>query len=161
MCLFSLTSRFWYVSMVACYRNTTTCEWHHFDSRRFNMASVPDIAYDFRLVNGNPNHSAYIPLTFNFSFDQQNTLEMYLIFFLVYLVLLPLQVYAMRRQKHPVTRLFTLSLAMEVISLSFLLVHLIRFAINGVGNDNFRVTGDIFDIFSRVSGRRGSDWCGG
>lgn len=115
------------------------------------MASVPDIEYDFRLVNGNPNQSAFIPLAFQFSYDQQYTFEMYLIFILVYTVLIPLQVYAMRRQRHPVTRLFTISIVMEFISLCLILGHMIKFAMNGEGNENLRFTGDIFDIFSRVS----------
>lgn len=145
--------RFWYVSLVSCYRNTTSCEWHHFDPRRFNLSpdAVPDIVYDFHLVNGNPNQSAFIPLAFQFSSDQQYTFEMYLIFILVYTVLIPLQVYAMRRQRHPVTRLFTVSLVLEFISLVLILVHMIKFAMHGEGNEKFRFVGDIFDIFSRVS----------
>uniref|UniRef100_A0A7G3AL11 GPR180/TMEM145 transmembrane domain-containing protein n=2 Tax=Lutzomyia longipalpis TaxID=7200 RepID=A0A7G3AL11_LUTLO len=140
--------RFWYVSLVACYRNTTTCRWHHYDPRKFDHA--PEISYDIRLVNGNPNQSAYIPLTLHFSFDRQNTLEMYLSFFVVYLVLVPMQVHAMRRQNHPVTRLFTASLFLEFISLCLILVHMIRFAMNGVGNENFATAGEILDIFSRT-----------
>lgn len=146
-----LLCRFWYVSLVSCYRNTTTCEWHHFDPARFNMASVPDIEYDFRMVNGNPNQSAFIPLAFQFSYDQQYTFEMYLVFILVYTVLIPLQVYAMRRQRHPVTRLFTASIVMEFVSLCLILVHMIKFAMHGEGNEDLRFIGDIFDIFSRVS----------
>lgn len=137
--------------MVACYRNTTTCQWHHFDPSHFNMVHVPDIVYDFQLVNGNPNQSAFIPLAFHYSFDQQYTFEMYLIFMLVYTVLVPLQIYAMRLQRHPVTRLFTISITMEFISLCLILAHMIKFAMHGEGNENFLFTGDIFDIFSRVS----------
>lgn len=102
-------------------------------------------------VNGNPNHSSTSPLTFQFSFDQQNILEMNLIFFVVYLVLVPLQLYAVRIQKHPVTKLFTLSLVLEMVSLALILWHLVRFAASGVGNDTIKTMGDILDIFSRVS----------
>uniref|UniRef100_A0A6B2E761 Putative conserved secreted protein n=1 Tax=Phlebotomus kandelakii TaxID=1109342 RepID=A0A6B2E761_9DIPT len=142
--------RFWYVSMVACYRNATTCRWHHFDPNKFGLVHAPEINYDIHLVNGNPNQSAYIPLTLHFSFDRQNTLEMYLIFLVVYLVLVPMQVHAMRRQSHPVTRLFTISLLLEFASLCLILVHMMRFAMNGVGNENFATAGEIFDIFSRT-----------
>ncbi|GAB0090795.1 integral membrane protein GPR180 [Sergentomyia squamirostris] len=142
--------KFWYVSMVACYRNHTTCRWHHFDPGKFNMTRSPEIHYDIHLVNGNPNQSAYIPLGLQFPFDRQNTLEMYLIFFVVYLVLVPMQIYAMRRQNHPVTRLFTASLVLEFISLCLILVHMIRFSMNGVGNETYATAGEIFDIFSRT-----------
>lgn len=137
---------------MACYRNTTTCQWHHYDPRRFSGGKAPpEIEYDFQLVNGNPNQSAFIPVAFHFSFDQQYTFEMYLIFILVYTVLVPLQVYAMRRQRHPVTRLFFISIVMEFISLCLILAQMIKFAMHGEGNEQFRITGDIFDIFSRVS----------
>jgi len=112
---------------------------------------VPEINYDFYLVNGNPNHTSYNPLTFHYSYEQQNTLEMYLVFFLIYIILLPLQCYAVRIQKHHVTKLFTISLFLEFISLCFILTHMIRYAMTGMGNEHFKTTGDIFDIFSRVS----------
>lgn len=76
---------------------------------------------------------------------------MNLIFFAVYLFLVPMQVYAVRIQKHPVTKLFTLSLILEFISLCFILSYSIRFAVSGVGNEASRTIGDIFDILSRVS----------
>lgn len=159
--------RFWYISLVACYRNTTTCTWHHFDASKFNahngsnsnQAGVHSnfndytINYDIRLVNGNPNQSSSNPLAFHFSFDQQNILEMNLIFFFVYLILVPMQIYAVRIQKHPVTKLFTLSLILEFISLVLILSYYIRFAASGVGNEAIKTTGDIFDILSRVSHR--------
>nr|XP_029721356.1 integral membrane protein GPR180-like [Aedes albopictus] len=145
--------RFWYISMVACYQNQSTCQWHHYDYRKFH-SHPPELEYDMQLVNGNPNRqstSFFNPLLFHFSFDQQNTLEMYLIFFVIYLVMVPLQIYAVRLQKHPVTRLFTISLLLEFISVCLLLTHTVRYAMNGVGNENLAITGDIFDIFSRTS----------
>lgn len=114
-------------------------------SRKFQLN------YDFRLVNGNPNQSSSNPFTFHFSFDQQNILEMNLMFFFVYLILVPLQVYAVRIQKHPVTKLFTISLILEFVSLIFILFYMIRYALSGVGNETIKTSGDIFDILSRVS----------
>ncbi|XP_052888641.1 integral membrane protein GPR180 [Anopheles moucheti] len=145
--------RFWYVSMVACYQNVSTCQWHHYDYRKYHV-EPPSIDFDITLVNGNPNRqtlSFFNPLLFHFSFDRQNTLEMYLIFFVVYLLMVPLQIYAVRLQKHPVTRLFTVSLVLEFVSVCLLLTHTIRYAMNGVGNEKLAIMGDIFDIFSRTS----------
>lgn len=151
--------------MVACYRNTTTCTWHYFNATKFQSKSNNksmsnkhfnnidfdyEITYDIRFVNGNPNQSTSNPLTFHFSFDQQNILEMNLIFLTVYLVLVPMQIYAVRIQKHPVTKLFTISLILEFVSLVFMLSYYIRYAIGGIGNDSVKTTGDILDILSRV-----------
>ncbi|XP_017492375.1 PREDICTED: uncharacterized protein LOC108380515 [Rhagoletis zephyria] len=162
--------RFWYVALTACYRNSTNCEWHAYDHPKSESAAAkvvneflashndmlpphpsPALTYDIYVVNGHPNNSAAHPLSFQFSFDQQNLLEMYMIFLLVYLVLLPMQIYAVRLQKHPVTRLFTLSLASEFVSLVFITAHLIKFAMNGVGMPNMQTAGDILDIFSRTT----------
>ncbi|XP_037813876.1 integral membrane protein GPR180 [Lucilia sericata] len=147
--------RFWYVAMVACYRNRTTCKWHAYDTltapASFLNNSISEIHYDIHVVNGHPNNSAAHPLTYEFSFDRQNLLEMYLIFFLVYMILLPMQIYAVRLQKHPVTKLFTLSLLSEFVSLALISAHLIKFAMNGKGLPNVQTSGDILDIFSRTT----------
>ncbi|XP_050311704.1 transmembrane protein 145 [Anthonomus grandis grandis] len=135
---------FWYISMVACYRNSSSCEWHHYDTK-----TPFDIEYDIWLVNGNPNNSAFS--TYQFSFDRQNTLELYLLFWLCYIVLVPLQCHAVRIQKHPVTRLFTASLLLDFVALCFNLIHTLKFGINGEGFPKIQMTGDICDILSRTS----------
>ncbi|XP_037941474.1 uncharacterized protein LOC119674408, partial [Teleopsis dalmanni] len=157
--------RFWYVAMVACFRNRTTCKWHAYDPMKFgnktkvkitSTRTLADIfshtlEYDIHVVNNHPNNSATHPLTYQFSYDQQNLLEMYLIFLLVYVILLPVQIYAVRLQKHPVTKLFTLSLLSEFVSLTMITAHLTNFALNGVGEPNMQAAGDILDIFSRTT----------
>lgn len=153
-------SRFWYISLVACYRNTTSCTWHYFNASKFRIAESKatsgggdfdyELHYDIQLVNGNPNQSSTNPLTFHFSFDQQNILEMNLIFLTVYLILVPMQIYAVGIQKHPVTKLFTLSLILEFVSLVFMLTYYIQYTVGGTGDENIKTTGDILDILSRV-----------
>ncbi|KAF7272852.1 transmembrane protein 145 [Rhynchophorus ferrugineus] len=135
---------FWYVSMVACYHNTTTCEWHYYDPH-----TPFEINYDIWLVNGNPNNSAFS--TYQFSFDRQNTLELYIVFWLCYMVLVPLQCHAVRIQRHPVTRLFTASLLLDFLALCFNLIHTMKFALDGEGYPKIQMTGDILDILSRTS----------
>lgn len=148
--------RFWYVSMVACYLDETTCTWHHYRGvKRWNNTTIMDyrpqtIDYDFWLVNGSPNLSLYNSLLYQFSFDRQNTLELYLVFWLCYIILLPVQVYAVRSQKHPVTRLFTSSLLLEFVALCFNVVHTVKFAAEGVGFPGLAVAGDVLDIMSRT-----------
>ncbi|CAH0545819.1 unnamed protein product [Brassicogethes aeneus] len=136
---------FWYVSMVACYLNTTTCEWHHHE-----YPHSYEINYDIWLVNGNPNTS-YSPLTYQFSFDRQNTLELYIIFWLCYMVLVPLQCHAVKIQKHPVTRLFTVSLLLDFVALCLILIHTLKHAVDGEGYPKLEMMGDIFDILSRTT----------
>ncbi|XP_075212644.1 integral membrane protein GPR180 isoform X2 [Lycorma delicatula] len=136
--------RFWYVSLVACYRNMTTCEWHHLDEEAV-------LEYDIWLVNGNPNASSFNPLVYQFSFDRQNTMLLYLVFLLCYLVLVPLQLYAVMRQHHPVTRLFTLSLLLEFVGLIFNLTDVIKFSLDGIGFHRLAIAGDILDILSRTT----------
>ena len=131
--------------MVACYINLTTCEWHHYEPMR-----TYTIHYDLWLVNGNPNISSYSTLTYQFSFDRQNTLELYLLFWLCYMVLVPLQCHAVKTQKHPVTKLFTASLFLDFLALCLILIHTLKFALAGEGYPKLAMTGDIFDILSRV-----------
>lgn len=141
------------MALVACYRNRTTCQWHSHENlaRQTNRTStiLSTLQYDINLVNVHPNNFAAHPLSFQFSYDQQNLLEMYFIFMLVYIVLLPMQIYAVRRQKHPVTKLFTLSLLSEFVSLALITAHLLRYAANGVGEPNMQTAGDVLDILSR------------
>lgn len=141
-----LCFRFWYVSIAACYLNETTCEWQHYQPK-----TDYTIDYDMWLVNGNPNTSSSNTFSYQFSFDRQNTLELYILFWLCYMVLVPLQCYAIRVQKHPVTRLFTTSLLLDFVGLCMILVHSLKFALDGVGYPRMCMVGDILDISSRVS----------
>lgn len=68
-----------------------------------------------------------------------------------YLILVPLQMYAVTRQRHPVTRLFTASLLFEFVGLSFNLIDVVKYAVDGIGLHDLAVAGDILDILSRVS----------
>ncbi|GLH09158.1 Integral membrane protein GPR180 [Gryllus bimaculatus] len=136
--------RFWYISLVACYQDPETCNWHHYTEEI-------ELNYDLWLVNGNPNVSSFNPLVYQFSFDKQDTVELYVVFFLVYMVLVPLQVYAAMRQHHPVTRLFTASLILEFLALSLILIHVLKFSLDGEGVQQLAVAGDILDILSRAS----------
>jgi hypothetical protein len=140
--------RFWYISMVSCYRNLTSCEWEASDEHPLK------IKYNIQLVNGYPSKEQstfYSPFIYHFSYDQQNILEQCFIFFTIYIFLVPIQIHGSRKQNHPVTKLFTMSIILEFISICFILVHLLKFASNGRGNEELKITGEIFDILSRTS----------
>ena len=139
--------RFWYLSLVSCYRNLTTCDWENYDE-------VPQkLHYHINLVNGHPTkeHNSYSPFIYHFSYDKQNILEQCLIFFVIYIVLVPIQIIGSKKQTHPVTKLFTLSIIMEFISICLILFHLVKFASDGKGNEGLKVAGDVFDVLSRTS----------
>lgn len=139
--------RFWYLSLVACYRNITTCDWEYY-------TGMPrTLQYSLTLTNGHPtkDHNFYSPFVYHFSYDKQNILEQCLIFFTIYIFLVPIQIIASQKQKHPVTKLFTISLMMEFISICLILFHLIKFASDGRGHEGLKVFGDLFDILSRTS----------
>jgi hypothetical protein len=129
---------------VACYRNNETCQWEYYDKHN-------ELDYDIWLVNGNPNNSGLNSLTYQFSYDRQNTIEFYLLFFVCYIILVPLQLYAVRLQRHPVTRLFTASLLLEFMAVCLILIHVLKFALDGIGYEQLEVAGDILDILSRVT----------
>lgn len=138
--------RFWYISMVACYRvgDPPHCQWNYDPSLDI------DIEYDIWLVNGNPYSRQQNPFEYQFSFDRQDTVEIYLTFLFLYVILFPVQVYAACRQKHLITRLFTLSLFLEPLGILLNVFHVLIFALDGQGIELLSILGDIMDIFSQT-----------
>ncbi len=80
----------------------------------------------------------------------QDTVEFYLLFFVIYALLVPVQVYAVTHQNHPVTKLFTGSLLLEFFGICLNLLNLLKYALDGVGFPRIAVSGDVLDILSRV-----------
>ena len=136
--------RFWYVSLVACYRDlSTNCSWKPLEE---------DIVfnYDIWLVNGNPYSKNQNPLEYQFSFDNQDTVEIYLVFLACYMFLTPLQVYAVMRQKHPVPKLFTVGLVFALCGVLLNVFHCLKFAFDGKGFESAAIVGGILDICSQT-----------
>ena len=79
-------ARFWFLSMVACHR-VSSCRWE------ISLQERPTkIRYSVWLVNGSPEAKHLNPFEHQFSFDEQDVIEIYLSFLLAYIVLLPIQV---------------------------------------------------------------------
>ncbi|KAH7971907.1 hypothetical protein HPB52_003672 [Rhipicephalus sanguineus] len=108
-----------------------------------------EIAYDIWLVNGNPAAPSHNVFEYQFSFEQQGSLERVLLFFLLYLVLAGLQVYAVMRQKHLVTRLFTAALTLQLLSFLWTITHLAIFAMDGDGVPSLGIVGDVSYMLSQ------------
>ncbi|KAG7164742.1 Transmembrane protein 145-like 1 [Homarus americanus] len=140
--IYQLCYRFWYLSLVACMRNSS-CAWQH----------VPwplEMEYDLNIVNGKPNAADHNPFEYHFSFDKQDTVEIYLVCVVFYgCVLVPLQVYAACRQIHPITRLFTATLIMQLAGLLFDTLHLLVFSFDGEGSEGVNIVGDLFNILAQ------------
>lgn len=131
--MFNFFYRFWYISIVSCYRNQTTCEWEYYDHRKTLLRNstyvkVPSstLHYSINLVNGHPNkeQSFYSPFIYQFSFDQQNILEQFIIFFVIYFVLVPIQIHGVRKQVSGERTSF--KLLDLILSLIYRLMHLLN-----------------------------------
>ncbi|ROT84334.1 membrane protein [Penaeus vannamei] len=134
--------RFWYLSLVACVRNSS-CSWQH-------VRKPVRMEYDINIVNGNPNGADHNPFEYHFSFDKQDTVEIYLVCVVLYgFLLVPLQVYAACRQIHPITRLFTATLIMQLAGLLFDTLHLLVFSFDGEGSEGVNIVGDLFNILAQ------------
>nr|CAG4645439.1 EOG090X03T7 [Lynceus sp. MCZ IZ 141354] len=136
--------RFWYISFVACHRDPSkNCTWKP-------VSEDYTINYDIHLVNGNPYSKHQNPLEYEFSFDKQDTVEIYLATLAGYICLLPLQLYAVMRQKHPVPRLFTIGLVLGLSGEFFNVIHSLKFAFDGIGFMSVAILGDVMDILSQT-----------
>ncbi|XP_064484354.1 integral membrane protein GPR180-like isoform X2 [Ornithodoros turicata] len=138
-------ARFWYISMVSCYRigDKKTCQW-----KESSAEDIP-ISYNIWMVNGNPGSSSHNIFEYQFSFEQQGSLERVLLFLVLYLILTCLQIYAALRQHHLVTRLFTVALTLQLLSFLWTITHLGFFAWDGVGVSTLGIVGDVTYMLSQ------------
>ncbi len=135
-------ARFWYVSMVACQRNETTCHWDVVENFQ------GEIHYDINLVNGNPLQAHKNVFKYQFSSDQQDLYPVYLILLLVYVILTPLQIYASFRQEHPIAKLLACGLLMQFLALFFINLNYSLLAFAGLDTHSLAVLGEILEILS-------------
>nr|KAG5712887.1 hypothetical protein BaRGS_007484 [Batillaria attramentaria] len=91
------------------------------------------VQYDIWLVNGNPSSKALNPFEHQFSFEFHDVFEIHFAAFLVLLLLLLLWLYAFHKQRHVITKLFTVVLVGELSSTVLSLIHVTVFAFDGEG----------------------------
>merc|ERR1712062_635487 len=139
-------ARFWYISLVACRRNVSTCQWEYVQNVKGR--SENNIKYDIRLVNGNPNVGNKNIFRYQFSSDQQDLLQVYVALLIVYTILTPLQVYAAKIQNHPIARLLAAGLSTQFVALLLINFHFCLFAANGRGVYLFKILGEVLEIIS-------------
>lgn len=137
--------RFWYLSMVSCHReviNQTACDW----------AQSPtniEIAYDIWMVNGHPSTKHINPFEHQFSFELHDVVEIYLIALLFYCILLPIWLRACNKlTQHPVTKLLTLNIGLELLGILLNFLHVIKFAFDGIGLSWLSIIGNGIDVLA-------------
>ncbi|OQR68919.1 hypothetical protein BIW11_01935 [Tropilaelaps mercedesae] len=136
------TPRFWYVTLVACYRDRRNCTW------RSSADDHLTLDYDIYLVNGHPQDST--ALDDEFSFEEQGSLQRTGIFFALYVFLLALHVHLqINKERHPLTRILFMAVLLQFVSHLATLVHIVLFAANGEGLPTMRVVGEIAYIFAQ------------
>ena len=69
---------------------------------------------------------------------------------LAYMVLTPLQFYAVSRQQHPISKLLAAALTTQIIALLSISAHFLLFAFNGKGLPGLDNFGDVVEICSQV-----------
>jgi len=146
MCFLIYSTRYWYISMVACSRNRTnasSCYWTNDLSRQIT------IDYDVWIVNGDPAKSHLNPLEHQFSFELHDTFELFLMFFLLYTFLLPVQIYALSIRRHTIPLLITSCMCLEFLGIACNFVHVAKFAHDGQGVGPLRVAGKCHNICQR------------
>ncbi|CAL1527571.1 unnamed protein product [Lymnaea stagnalis] len=135
--------RFWYLSLVSCYRDTSgrKCEWHS------SKDSEITINYDIWLVNGNPSVKGLNPFEHQFSFELHDVFEIHLIAFTSCVIIFLLWIYAFTsNQRHIITCLFTACICGELLSIMMNLTHVSIFAFNGIGAEWLGKIGTLLDL---------------
>jgi hypothetical protein len=145
-------ARFWYVSLVACVRDTKTCQWRHLGDYQEEESDQPingtlnytkiykppattsyTLSYNIWLVNGNPHAASQNRFEHQFSYELHDIFEIYLLSFLFYLLVIPLIGFRLVRHFHYMyLNLFAYTL-IEATCRLLSLIHNIRFSFDGVG----------------------------
>ncbi len=131
--------RYWYISMVSCYRipsGDQRCNWTYDTNQNVTLD------YDVWLVNGPPHMKHINPFEHQFSFEHHDIFEVYLAFFIAYCFLVPVQLYALSKQKHLLPFLLTICMSTEFVGVTFNLIHVLKFAFDGIGVDLLKVVGN-------------------
>ncbi|XP_067943576.1 integral membrane protein GPR180-like isoform X2 [Watersipora subatra] len=137
--------RFWYASLVGCQRarRKKGCSW------KYNTTLNVAIDYDIWFVNGDPASKHLNPFEHQFSYEVHDVIEIYLAFLILNGLLLALQVWVFRNQRHVLIYLLTTILVLEVAGILCNLVNMSVFAVDGKGLPALRILGNFLDMCSQ------------
>lgn len=129
---------------MSCHLNSSdvnTCHWQH-------QQQPLSIDYDIWLVNGHPFTKHVNPFEHQFSFEQHDVFEIHVTFLFLCSILIPLWLYAYRKQRHRLTQLFTACILLETAGILCNFVHTLKFAFDGEGVFFLHICGDAIDSFA-------------
>lgn len=138
------TPEYWYVVFVACVFDGN-CNWT-------TSKEGISINYDIWLTNGSPLTKHINPFSHQFSFDEQDTAEMYMLFLILYIVLSLCQWRAAKLSKQqqlpPRQKLLCCIIAIKTVGLMFQTFDVVMFAYDGEGVVIVRFLGEIARLMS-------------
>ncbi|KFD72363.1 hypothetical protein M514_01714 [Trichuris suis] len=129
-------ARFWYLLLTNCLLNEH-CNWTKSNSRvRLN--------YDIWLVNGHPDRSGINPFEHQFSFERQDTMELFAFAFLLFLALAFAQLHSCRKGEKMVSLVLLAFLVMRVLGFLLHSFYCLKFAFYGRASGMLTLFGDLF-----------------
>ncbi len=139
-------TEYYYVVLAACTNNGTsvpTCNWVH--------SSDVSFTYSMHLVNEDPDTTSDPnPFIYEFPYDLQSLLLIFITFSSCYYALLAFHALLNTRLcmdrsygMHRLVKIFTLSLVLEAVHVSFVVIHLAVYASNGVGVEVMKYVGEV------------------
>ena len=139
----------WYVILIACSLGTNYTNWRPCEWERISLGSryQIDVEYDMWLVNGNPFGPNRDYFTYQFSFETQGILQMYIAFLFALTLLAIIHVCQRTRkgaQQHTLIHLYSTCLACTWVSVFFEFVHYMVYGQNGKGVPVLLTLGDFF-----------------
>jgi hypothetical protein len=164
-------ARFWYISLVACTRDTKTCEWRDLSYRdlistnlnslnstnisttaqpiRFKQFPSFTIEYDIWFVQGNPSSSKRNnQFEHQFSYELHDIIEIYLCSLLIYSFILPFISFRLYLHFHYLYLQLLLYVSIEFTSRFLALLHNFIFSFNGRGVYFFQSMGDFLEALA-------------
>jgi hypothetical protein len=140
-------ARFMFISIVACTRDTETCQWHdlNYNANESDSKVNFDIDYDIWFVNGHPSFKSSNFFEHEFTYELHDIIEIYLISFLVYLIMISIISVRLYRNFHYLYFLLFIYVAIELLSRLLLVIHCIVFCSNGEGLFIFDLFGNLLD----------------
>nr|CDS29727.1 hypothetical protein HmN_000247200 [Hymenolepis microstoma] len=155
--------RFWYLSLIACYRNLTTCQWETSALPRPNQMSegsdttnalrLPQnmpmrMRYDIWMVNGVPRLQDYYRFEHQFSFEYHDIFEIYLTFGALYLLLGVILHIKYKGEYEPLACLLFAHIWLSFVAATLRASHLAAFAFDGEGASSLFSVGDVAGLTS-------------
>ncbi|KER29365.1 hypothetical protein T265_04018 [Opisthorchis viverrini] len=130
--------RYWYLMLVACSRNPQTCQWvttalPNPDTPSSSIISTASLDYSIWLVNGAPRLQGFNKFEHQFSFEKHDSVEIYLVFFVLYAILGTIVHVKMFRQSVIHGALFLTHVWLSIFATLFTTIHLGVFSFDGQG----------------------------